>query len=143
MNHSPRVVLDTNLLISCLIFGGRLGQLRTAWKGTQFLPLISKATTLELIRVLSYPKFQLSEDEQQDLLSDYLPYCETVAIPEAPPQTPTCRDPFDIPFLILAMVGQADFLVTGDRDLLSVEWTHDCSILHADAFMDLLELHGN
>lgn len=36
------------------------------------------------------------------------------------PAVPECRDPFDRPFLILAIAGRADILVTGDRDLLAL-----------------------
>ncbi|MHB1437205.1 MAG: PIN domain-containing protein [Thiobacillus sp.] len=49
----------------------------------------------ELIRVLAYPKFKLGDDDQQELLADYLPWCTTVRIPNPPPVTPDCRDPFD------------------------------------------------
>jgi len=52
-----------------------------------------------------------------DQFADYLPYYATVRIPAKPPKTPPCRDPFDIPFLQLAIVGKADHLVSGDKDL--------------------------
>ena len=55
---------------------------------------------------------------ERSLLADYLPWCETVSV-SAPPAVPECRDPFDRPFLELALVGQADALVTGDKDLLA------------------------
>ena len=90
-------------------------------KSERFIPLISKATTTELIRVLTYPKFKLTKAEQEDLLSDYLPYCETVKMPRNLPAIPQCRDIFDEKFLLLAKVAKADYLVTGDRDLLSIE----------------------
>ena len=44
----------------------------------RFIPLASRDTVSELIRVLNYPKFKLSEDDQQVLLADYLLYVETV-----------------------------------------------------------------
>jgi uncharacterized protein len=66
---------------------------------------------------LGYPKFRLSAVEQMVLLHDYLPFCELVTIPEPPPVVPDCRDLNDRPFLWLAIVGQAEYLVTGDRDL--------------------------
>ncbi|MHB0983304.1 MAG: hypothetical protein ACYCWB_14295 [Thiobacillus sp.] len=45
--------------------------------------------------MLAYPKFKLGDDDQQELLADYLPWCTTVRIPNPPPVTPDCRDPFD------------------------------------------------
>ena len=71
----------------------------------------------ELIRVLAYPKFRLADADRDELLADYLPWCETVTVSRLP-VLPDCRDPFDLPFLELALAAKADLLVTGDRDLL-------------------------
>jgi putative PIN family toxin of toxin-antitoxin system len=90
------------------------------------------------MRALTYPKFRLSSEEQQELLADYLPYCTTVRMPTKPPKTPPCRDPFDVPFLQLAIVGKADHLVTGDKDLLSLTATFARSIITAEQFLGLL-----
>lgn len=118
---TPRIVLDTNVALSALLFSrGSVGWLRSVWQQRQVRPLISQATARELIRVLAYPKFRLDADERESLLADYLPYCETVAIPKPPPEVPTCRDPHDLPFLHLAYAGRADWLVTGDSDLLAL-----------------------
>ncbi len=115
-----RLVLDTNVLVSALLFpSGTVSWLRDAWQARAVVPLASRETTAELIRVLSYAKFQLTDDEREDLLADYLPWCETVSVSE-PSAVPACRDPFDRPFLELALVGQADALVTGDEDLLTL-----------------------
>lgn len=115
----PRWVLDTNAVLSALIRpGGVSGRLRLAWQSQRFVPLVSRATAAELIRVLAYPKFKLTPDEQHDLLADYLPWAEAARIPEPPPTTPACRDPHDLPFLQLALATRADALVTGDADLL-------------------------
>ena len=135
----PRVVIDTNLVLSALVFTqGRLTPLRHAWQGTRCQPLLSSLTATELIRVLAYPKFKLSAEEQQELLADYLPYCTTVRMPAKPPATPACRDKFDLPFLQLAIVGKADYLVTGDLDLLSLADQFFCPIIAADPFMKML-----
>jgi uncharacterized protein len=137
----PRVVIDTNLVLSALVFAqGRLAPLRHAWQGKHCQPLASSATATELIRVLAYPKFKLTAAEQQELLADYLPYCTTVRMPAKTPKTPACRDPFDLPFLQLAATGKAAYLVTGDRDLLSLAGRFDCPIITADQFMKTLNL---
>ncbi len=135
----PRVVIDTNLALSALVFAqGRLTPLRQAWQAHRIQPLVSRVTAAELIRVLAYPKFRLTPEEQRELLADYLPYCKTVRIPEPPPKTPACRDPFDVPFLQLALAGKAKALVTGDRDLLSLARSFACPILSAEQFIDSL-----
>ena len=77
----PRLVLDTNVLVSALVFpAGSTSWLRTAWQSGTIRPLASRETATELIRVLAYPKFRLDKDERDDLLSDYLPWCETVVV---------------------------------------------------------------
>lgn len=117
----PRAVLDTNVVLSALVFGGgATAPVRQAWQAGRLQPLASTATAQELIRVLAYPKFKLTADEQRELLADYLPFAEVVTIPEPPPRVPDCRDPHDLPFLHLATAGKADLLVTGDADLLAL-----------------------
>ncbi|MCW5595560.1 MAG: putative toxin-antitoxin system toxin component, PIN family [Rhodocyclaceae bacterium] len=139
MTHPPRLVLDTNSVLSALVFAqGRLSPLRLAWQQARCQPLVSRTTVGELIRVLAYPKFRLDPDEQQELLADYLPYCTVVTIPARPPKTPACRDPFDVPFLQLAIAGKADYLVTGDRDLLNLEKAASCSIVTPAQFLGVL-----
>ncbi len=103
-------------MVSALVFGGNVARLRLAWQDECFIPLASKATITELIRVLAYPKFKLKTTEQEDLLSDYLPFCDTVLMPEALPVIPECRDIYDKPFLVLALVGHADYLVTNELE---------------------------
>jgi putative PIN family toxin of toxin-antitoxin system len=138
----PRVVLDTNLVLSGLVFqSGRIAQLRMLWQGGRITPLVSKATAAELIRALGYPKFKLAAAEQEELLADYLPYCSTVALPNPPPETPKCRDPADTPFLQLALAGKADALVTGDKDLLALAEIFACPILTAERF--IVQLHAS
>ena len=133
---SLRVVLDTNVLLSALLFhAGALFWLRNAWQTDDIHPLSSRETMAELIRVLSYPKFDLTGEEQEDLLADYLPWCETVVVSK-PPVIPRCRDPFDRPFFELAFVAQADALLTGDNDLLVLAKDFPVPILTPGAFRD-------
>ncbi len=139
MSAAVRVVLDTNVVLSALVFrGGAAGQVRQAWQRGLLLPLASTATVQELVRVLAYPKFRLSSAEQDELLADYLPYAETVRIPQPPPTVPDCRDMLDLTFMHLAVAGKAQVLVSGDRDLLAIadefEKASACPILTLDAF---------
>jgi len=140
MTTPLRVVLDTNVVLSALVFGGALaGQVRLAWQRGVLLPLASTATVHQLVRVLAYPKFRLSQQEQQELLADYLPHVETVRIPQPPPPVPKCRDPLDLPFMQLAVAGKAQVLVSGDRDLLAIavefEQVTGCPFLGLEAFV--------
>jgi putative PIN family toxin of toxin-antitoxin system len=137
--NTVRAVLDSNIVVSALLFTyGRLVPVRLAWQAGALVPLASAATTEELIRVLSYPKFKLTSADRDELLSDYLPYCGAVRMPAKAPAVPSCRDPQDLPFLQLAVYGRADFLVTGDRDLLDIREKTRFAIVTAEAFMSKL-----
>lgn len=135
----PRIVLDTNVLLSAMLFhAGTLSWLRLAWQSEAIHPLASHDTTTELIRVLSYPKFKLTSDEREDLLSDYLLWCETVTVPNKI-KLPDCRDPFDRPFLALALTAKADALITGDKDPLVLSHLFAVPILTPAVFRDRMQ----
>ena len=133
-----RLVLDTNVLLSALLFPtGSLSWLRRSWQSEAILPLASRDTTAELLRVLYYPKLRLTGDEREDLLADYLPWCETVIVSK-PVAVPECRDSADRPFLELSLAGKADALVTGDADLLALASVFSVPILTPNAIRDRL-----
>ena len=135
----PRMVLDTNVVLSALLFAsGAVARVRAGWQAGRFVPLASTATAHELVRVLAYPKFRLSAAEQHELLADVMPWMHVVEIPDPPPAVPACRDPHDAPFLQLAVAGKARALVSGDRDLLSLAGARGvCPILSVEAFCRL------
>lgn len=136
MKSPPRVVLDTNVVLSALLFGkGDLARVRGGWQSGRYLPLVSTATAQELVRVLTYPRFGLSAEEQMELLVDFMPWAEVVNIPAPPPAVPHCRDPLDTPFLHLAVSGKAHVLVSGDRDLVGLAGASGiCPVMTVDAF---------
>jgi putative PIN family toxin of toxin-antitoxin system len=131
-----RVVLDTNVLVSALLFGGRVGSLCTLWKVGRIIPLVSKDTFSEFRKVLSYPKFRLSQREIRTLLNEeILPFVEPVEI--AKPCPGICRDPHDDMFLAVAADGNARYLVTGDRDLLELRNHGTTQIVTVAEFLSL------
>ena len=139
IDSSARVVLDTAVVVSALVFdGGRLAWLRSAWRQELIRPLVSKATASEMLRVLAYPRFGLLLEEQQILQADYLPYCEPVTTTVQEKLIPRCRDPYDRPFLLLALAGSADFLVSGDADLLILASRFDIPIVKPAQLQSLL-----
>jgi len=116
-----RVVLDTNVLVSALLFEtGRLAWLRRGWQTSKFTPVLAEPTTRELLRVLAYPKFRLDPLAIEQLLADLLPWSETW-----PQSLPPCgcvvRDPHDQKFLDLAVASGVAALVSGDADLLALQ----------------------
>lgn len=135
-----RVVFDTNIVLSALVFGtGQLSWLRESWREPQITPIVSAVTACEIERVLNYPKFKLSKAEQTALLKEYLPFCELVEVPEQPPEAPECRDINDMPFLWLAIAGKADYIVSGDKDLLVLADIFTVSIVTVTAFQKVID----
>ena len=53
-----RAVLDTNVILSALLFGGSTGGLVKAWQTGRFHLLLSRALLEEILRVLAYPKLR-------------------------------------------------------------------------------------
>ncbi|MDM7954449.1 MAG: putative toxin-antitoxin system toxin component, PIN family [Cyanobium sp. CZS 25K] len=116
---TSRVVLDTNVLVSALLFeNGRLAWLRRSWQSGEIRPVLAEPTARELIRVLAYPNFGLTRPTIDRLLGDVLPWCETHAGPIQPCQHQV-RDPKDQVFLDLALAAGVPVLVSGDGDLLA------------------------
>jgi putative PIN family toxin of toxin-antitoxin system len=122
--HPQRAVLDTNCLVSALIFGNsRLSALRRYWQASRFIPVGCRETVSELIRGLAYPKFRLSREEIEQLLADILPFLETHEIIRACEPVAGLRDANDAVFIRLAWQSGADTLVSGDEDVLALSDT--------------------
>ena len=136
MSKAIKVVLDTNTVLSALLFNqSKLSQFRILWQSGKIIPLGSKATISELIRVLTYAKFKLSSTEQQSLLNDYLAYIQTINNIEKMTDPSVCRDINDVMFLELAIAGKADYLITGDKDLLVLQQRFLFQIITPAEFM--------
>ncbi len=114
-----RIVVDTNVLVSGLLFNGKPGQLVRLWKAGRVIPLCSKEIVREYLRVLAYPKFQLSESEIDFLLThEMLPYFEVLTVTSGKPFV--TMDPSDDKFIWCAIEGHADVIVSGDEHLLNL-----------------------
>jgi uncharacterized protein len=134
-----RVVFDTNVTVSALVFrAGRLAWLREAWIDGSVIPLVSRETVTELLRVLAYPKFRLEADEAKDLVALYLENAEMLGQMRADVRIPACRDPDDRVFLRLAYAAKADALVSGDLDLLALGARSKIPILAPEALRQRL-----
>ena len=136
------VVLDTNVLISALLFSGLPNKLVTLWQEGRIVLLVSKEVLMEYFRVLAYPKFGLTQEEIKDLITEtVLPYVETVTVKGRAGGTypPVIKeDPADDKFLFLAVDGQARYIVSGDKHLLSLKKYRGIEILPVRSFLELL-----
>ena len=121
----PKIVFDTNIIISATLFGsGSMRAVRLAWQTGRIIPVVSKETSAELLRVLAYKKFNLAQADIARVLASYLPYAQARVVNRSAThmkQIPSCRDARDQIFLDLAQSANADFLVSGDDDLLCMD----------------------
>ena len=116
MPYRHRIVVDTNVVVSGLLFpSSTLSQ--ALRKAQTWDMLASEATKLEIIEVLSRPKFDryIELHIRRQLAAEYIHACETIAVHST---IQACRDAKDNKFLELAVDGRADLILTGDQDLL-------------------------
>jgi len=117
IDTNPRVILDTNLLISRALTPNSLiaSAVRMIIDHCQLLA--SQSTVDELIRVLTrvQTKGYVTEDEVHKLIVSYKEIVEWIPIID---KIVECRDPKDDMFLELAVNGEAEYIITGDKDLL-------------------------
>ena len=117
-NNLLRVILDTNLWISYLI-SKRLSKIDELFEREDLVLLFSEELLEEFIEVANRPKFRkyFPVENLEELLSLFDEFGEMV---EVISELNLCRDPKDNFLLELAKDGKADFLVTGDDDLLVI-----------------------
>ncbi len=128
------VVIDTNVFLSALLFGGTPGKLTPLWKSGKIQPQLNKTTVAELLRVLAYPKFELTENEIQYLLYvEILPFCNVVPTKSGP--VIITADSSDDMFLRCCDVSNAKALISGDSHLLALKSYGNASILTPSQFL--------
>ena len=113
-----RLVLDTNVLVSALLFRSEASALLDAWRGGRFRLAVSEPILDEYARVLDYPKFRLSKHGAATIMAEFaLPYCDRFRAAGGPR---LCSDPDDDKFIHCALAARTAALVTGDRALLAL-----------------------
>lgn len=115
-----RVVLDTNVLVSGLAYPASLpGRIVAAWRQGALEVTLSRYILDELARTLPRLNHRLNftPDDFQDLL-DSLAILADLVEPDAGAEMP--RDAKDQPILGTLIAAQADYLITGDKDLLAL-----------------------
>jgi len=131
-----RLVIDTNVFVSYLIQPFSVPGQAVARALREFQILTSDASRAELTNVLERPKFgrYISPSLRDPILDRIWSISELVAIPFP---IRACRDPNDDKFLELAVHGHADFIITGDQDLLMLNPFRGIAILTPAAFLSL------
>ena len=133
-HEGKRFVVDTNVLISHLLMPDSTPgkALKCALHMGELL--VSDDTLSELAEVINRPKFDkyLSTQDRKKFFEVLAPLCIRVEIIR-PVQA--CRDPNDDKFLEVAINGTADFILSGDKDLLALHPFHDIPILSPTEYL--------
>lgn len=127
-------VFDNNVLVSAVLLGGVPRNAFDKLLDTGTI-LVSVPFLLELAEVLNREKFNkyVALDERMRFLVSFLKVAEIIEINET---ITVCRDPKDDKLLELAVSGNADFLVTGDKDLLALNPFREVDIITPREFFD-------
>ena len=129
-----KVVVDTNVVVSALLFGGHPGRLIELWQMGAIKPMASKQIIDEYLRVLTYPKFNLSEEEINFLLyQQILSYFDVIDVHPGPGIIK--EDPGDDKFIWCALAGNAKFIISGDRHLLALKFYRKIKIFSPADFI--------
>ena len=114
-----RLIIDTNIWISFLI-SDKYQKLDKALSHPKTTILFSIELLDEINRVATFPKLKkyFSLNAVEEMLLSLEDYVELVKVKS---KVEICRDPADNFLLSLSKDGEADFLITGDQDLLDLE----------------------
>lgn len=135
-----RVILDTNVWISGLLLpNSNAGKILKNWEEARFDVVVSPYILGEIGKVLSYPKIkkrlQWDESKIQHYLDLLVFFAEVIEVNEISAHVES--DPKDSPILSALITSNADFLVSGDSDLLNLK--QDYPIIWIIEFLQKLE----
>jgi len=132
---SNRIILDTNLWISFLL-SKKFTFLDTLFQNSDITVLYSKELLDEFVDVTTRTKFEryFSQADLQELITTIKAHAEFVIVSST---VNICRDPKDNFLLSLAKDGKANYLITGDKDLLAIRKHGKTSILTFTEFSNL------
>jgi len=118
-NKAAKIIIDTNLWVSFIILN-KLNLLDPFIYSNQIRILFSQELIKEIESTISKPKLKkyFGPNSLDEMLSTFDPYIDLIDV-KSPINI--CRDPKDNFLLSLAKDGKADFIITGDKDLLDLK----------------------
>ena len=131
-----RIVIDTNTLVSSILIAASVPDQAFQKARNIGILLFSDATFEELQQVITRPKFDryVSTAIRVEFLARLWEESEHIETVEV---ITDCRDPKDNKFLEVAVNGNADYILTGDQDLLILNPFRDIPIVPPAYFLDL------
>ena len=115
----PKAVVDTNVFVSAAFLKGMSSILMEKWKEDKFVLVFSPEIFDEYFEIIARPKFNQEEKDIRELADLLIE--KGVAIEPQIALNIIKEDPDDNKFLECAVAGEADFIISGDRHLLSLQ----------------------
>jgi putative PIN family toxin of toxin-antitoxin system len=129
-----KIVLDTNVLMSGIFFGGIPGEILDAWKERRISIALSPSIIAEYRRVDEDLEQRYGDLGLTSLLALMISHSEDVDV--GPVAEGVSSDPDDDKFLACAAAAGAPIVVSGDDDLLSVGAWNDVEVVSPRGFRD-------
>lgn len=135
MRKELNIVIDTNVMISAALGkSATLNSIYNAFVNGLFTPVLSPALQAEILNTVKKPRLKKYFRAKEIRRLKELLKVDTVSV------TPTqrislCRDPKDNCILEAAVEAKADFIVTGDKDLLTLKYCRDIPIINPKEFI--------
>ena len=129
-----RVIIDTNVFISAVFFGGIPHKILNFWKTQKFELIISKDIFDEYQRVSKHLEKKFKNINIDKILELVL-LNSTFIKPKK--LFTKCRDPHDNKFVDCALTGNVDYLISGDKDLLEILEKFSFKILSPAEFVKI------
>lgn len=127
-----RIVIDTNNLISALGWEGNSRDLLNRVIDKEYVFIISINQIEELKDVLGYPKFKFSEEQKRKFLKIIFKISTVI---ETKLKLNVCADEKDNMLLECAVEGKADYIISGDNDLLRLKNFRNVEIVSVKEFL--------
>ncbi len=135
-----KVLLDTNIYISAFLFKGKPRSIIEDLSDGKFTAFISKHILEELEATLIRPKFKLKANVVFHILQE-IKDITSIVINKPLKSYHNLRDRNDFHILETAFSAKVDYLVTGDKDLLSLQGIDQFKIISPDQFVSILSEH--
>jgi len=129
-----KVVVDTNVLISGVFFGGMPSRVLEAWRDGRIGLVVSPEILEEYRRVGEELEAQFPGVSLAPLLALLVMTAEIIEAPGLP--EPVSRDPDDDKFIACALAGECQLIISGDKDLLEVSGYQGVKIVPPREFLE-------
>lgn len=139
--HAPKAVLDSNVWVSALLWGGKPAEIVKASEQRKVRLVASEEILREISQVLNYPKlrkvYEAEETSHEELIEAVLKVVQLVQVTRR--VKVVLEHPADDKFIECALEAKADYVVSGDKHLLKVGNYGKIQVVSVPKFLGVLE----